>query len=188
VLYAYDQNKKKIEATPSSTGYCPGCGEQLIPRCGNIRVWHWAHKSSHDCDTWHKPETEWHIGWKKLFGRENCEVVIHPHRADILGNMNVVIELQHSKISAEEIEERETFYKKMIWVVDASPFLENLFFYPNFFHKSSVRGELSRRKSESDWVFYNYHPYLIENIGRKLQRCSCGCDPVAAVPEPAADV
>jgi len=50
-----------------------------------------------------------------------------PHRADIVNRLGHVIELQHSSLSPVEIAEREAFYGEMVWLVDASPFLHNLF-------------------------------------------------------------
>jgi competence protein CoiA len=162
MLYAYDQDKNKIEARPAASGFCPGCGTALIPKCGEIKAWHWSHKGRRDCDSWYEPETEWHQGWKRLFGREHCEVVVPPHRADILGNFDVVIQLRRSRLSPKEIAEREEFYKKMIWLVDALPFHESLLFYRNQFYESSAREELSRSRGNSDWLFYNFHPFLLE--------------------------
>ena len=45
---------------------------------------------------------------------------IQPHRADIMGNGGLVVELQHSSISPEEIQQREAFYGNMIWLFDAT--------------------------------------------------------------------
>lgn len=133
MLYADDQNGNKIEATPDSSGFCPACVSELVPKCGQIKIHHWAHKGRRDCDDWYEPETEWHAEWKRQFGKENCEVVMPPHRADIVGKSGVVIELQHSPISPEEIREREDFYKNMVWIVNAHPFQGNLYFYSNPF-------------------------------------------------------
>ena len=131
MLFANNDNGEKIEAEPEAIGICPSCAEKLLAKCGPLKIWHWSHKGKNDCDDWYEPETEWHLGWKKLFGKENCEVVIPPHRADILGNYDVVLELQHSAISIQQIDDRERFYKKMIWVVDAHNFAENLMFFKN---------------------------------------------------------
>jgi hypothetical protein len=43
-----------------------------------------------------------------------------PHRADIIGNDGIVVELQHSAIDATEILEREQFYGSMVWLFDAT--------------------------------------------------------------------
>ena len=49
---------------------CPICDSKVIPKCGSINVWHFAHESLKDCDTFSEGETEWHIDWKnEFFGR-----------------------------------------------------------------------------------------------------------------------
>jgi len=103
-------------ATPGAVGACPSCGARLIAKCGKVYAWHWAHEAC-DCDPWSEPEGPWHRGWKQLFPAEWREVVIGDHRAD-LRVPGGVIELQHSSISAGEIEERERFYGRMVWVVN----------------------------------------------------------------------
>lgn len=143
MIYAQNEHQDKIEASPNAEGFCPGCGEKLVARCGELKIWHWSHQSKRDCDDWYEPETEWHLGWKRLFGKENCEIVIPPHRADIFGNRDVVIELQHSAISVEEIRKREEFYGKMFWIVDAHPFAENLFFQKNTRKEVRANGEIA---------------------------------------------
>jgi competence CoiA-like predicted nuclease len=61
----------------------------------------------------------------------------------------VVIELQHSNISIEEIRKREEFYGKMFWIVDAHPFAENLFFQKNTEKTVSEHGEIAWDRGES---------------------------------------
>lgn len=48
------------------------------------------------------------------------EVVVGPHRADLIGKDDCVIELQHSPIPKDDIQAREDFYGKMVWVFDAT--------------------------------------------------------------------
>ena len=115
---------ERSQPYPGLQGQCPTCTTNVIPRCGHIKDWHWAHASGADCDSWSEPETEWHRSWKNTFPLDCQEVPMGPHRADIkLPNM--VIELQHSPISSWEIQDRESFYGNMIWVVDAEPFAMN---------------------------------------------------------------
>ena len=114
-------------AQPSLKGVCPGCALPAIPKCGEKLVWHWAHKGRH-CDPWWENETEWHRNWKALFPVECQEVVQYDegtgekHIADVKTANGLVIELQHSAMPAAELRSREAFYKRMIWIVDASPF------------------------------------------------------------------
>lgn len=117
-------NNERVEATPNTTAICPVCKSTVISKCGTIMVWHWAHESKEDCDTWFEPESEWHRDWKEYFKPEEREVVIGNHRADIKHN-GLVIELQNSTISAQEIQEREQFYGNMIWIVNGEDFYGN---------------------------------------------------------------
>uniref|UniRef100_UPI0039C903B0 competence protein CoiA n=1 Tax=Horticoccus sp. 23ND18S-11 TaxID=3391832 RepID=UPI0039C903B0 len=118
MLYA-DLNGRRVEATPTARkACCPVCGSDVVAKCGEkrLKIWHWAHKGG-DCDPWSEPETAWHKNWKELFPRECREVRIGNHRCDVQ-TPTVIIELQHSYLSPAEIEEREAFYKRMIWIFD----------------------------------------------------------------------
>ena len=118
--------KQRIEATPKAKGECPGCGDPVIAKCGKQKIWHWAHKGTRNCDPWWEPETEWHRAWKANFPDEQQEVRHQDaetgewHIADIKVASGLVLEFQHSAISADEIQSRESFYKKMVWIVDAT--------------------------------------------------------------------
>lgn len=124
-MYARDPDGAKILATRGAEGYCPACADKLVAKCGELVVHHWSHFARPDCDDWYEPETEWHHGWKRHFQPDQVEVVIGPHRADVLAD-GTVIEFQHSPISTTEIREREDFYVAevgaMVWVFDAQPY------------------------------------------------------------------
>jgi competence protein CoiA len=115
---------RRVEARPGNCGHCPQCQGEVIAKCGDIKVWHWAHMAR-DCDPWSEPETAWHLGWKARYPEACREVVMGPHRADVRLPDGTVIEFQHSSISEDEIREREAFYGRMIWVIDGSPFVRN---------------------------------------------------------------
>jgi len=119
MLYA-DVDGLKRTAEPSLTGCCPGCGAPMIPKCGALKEWHWAHRAGSDCDPWSEPTGPWHLSWQEPLRPAHVEVPMRPHRADIVGNGRVVVELQHSGISAEAIREREQFYGNMVWLFDAT--------------------------------------------------------------------
>jgi len=123
MLYALNNNGQKILATRGAVGHCPTCSETLTPKCGRIMVHHWAHPGE-DCDPWHEHETDWHRYWKSLVPAECVEVTVEKngerHRADIVTRKGKVVELQHSSISVDSIEDREGFYNKMIWLFDVS--------------------------------------------------------------------
>ena len=126
MMYALD-NGERVKASPGGGGVCPMCEGEVVPKCGSIVSWHWAHKVK-DCDTWSEGESDWHINWKEEFPEECREVVMRKedtvHRADVsIGGK--VIEFQKSSISEEDIFLRECFYKNMVWVICASDFEDN---------------------------------------------------------------
>lgn len=111
-------DKYRREATPGARSECPLCGGVLIAKCGQIVVHHWAHVAA-DCDPWAEPESEWHRAWKRRFlaRGDRVEVVMGPHRADVVTLKGRIIELQSSYQSADKIEKREQFYgANLVWI------------------------------------------------------------------------
>lgn len=111
------------EAQSSVSGRCPVCDKEMIAKCGDIKVWHWAHKGRRTCDPWWENETEWHRTWKGQFPKEWQEFVNRDdsgekHIADVKTDQGWVIEFQHSRIDPEERRVRDAFYPKLVWVVD----------------------------------------------------------------------
>ena len=120
-------NYKRIEAIKGAKGECLFCGSELIAKCGEVYIHHWAHKKKCD-DHWWENETEWHRNWKNQFPAEWQEVIHYDdsgekHIADVKTNEDWVIEFQHSAIKPEERRSRDDFYNKnnkLIWVVDGT--------------------------------------------------------------------
>src|SRR5690348_1053573 len=118
-------NGQRQEAQPNLSGECRGCGKPMVARCGEVRVWHWAHKGRLLCDPWWENETEWHRTWKDQFPAEWQEFVQtaedgERHIADVKTGRGWVIEFQHSYLSPAERRSREAFYPRLIWVVDGT--------------------------------------------------------------------
>lgn len=122
---------ERVKSQPGISGKCPLCKEEVIPKCGDIKTWHFAHKAKKDCDSWAEGETSWHINWKNNFPEEWQEVVIGCHIADIkTPHKNNVIEFQNSPISPEEIIERENYYGNMVWVLNGDTLAKNIILRP----------------------------------------------------------
>ena len=125
----------RSEAQRGLRGICECCESEMIAKCGNRRIKHWAHKSKVRCDPWREGETDWHKMWKNLFCPDWQEIVHkdpatgEKHIADIKTDKGFVIELQHSPIKPDEIKSREGFYKNMVWVVDGTHLKND---YPRF--------------------------------------------------------
>lgn len=108
---------------------CPCCGGEVISKIGDVIIPHWAHKSLIDCDTWYEPRTTWHIEWQKEFSPDmrHCEKIYAGHRADVVTDAGVVVELQHSNISEGEILEREACYgRDMVWIFDCRDAIQRI--------------------------------------------------------------
>lgn len=122
---------KKEEAISGARGFCVCCGAEMIAKCGNRNVKHWAHKSLKHCDTWWENETEWHRNWKSLFPKDWQEVVHYDfhtnekHIADVKTDKGFVLEFQNSPISLNELQSRENFYKSMLWIINGEKFSKN---------------------------------------------------------------
>jgi competence CoiA-like predicted nuclease len=126
--FAINQQKERVEPSPNLDNcICDICKKPVIPKCGSINIWHWAHYDLSECDSWSEGETDWHRNLKDKCIKEAQEITIGRHRADLV-NYYFVIELQHSPISFDEIIEREQYYKNMIWVFDMRDKIKNMNF------------------------------------------------------------
>ena len=116
------ENAKKEEMY-----FCPICNGKLHIREGEVNTKHFAHVSLETCDDFSSDMSEWHRKWQEQFPMKNREVIIshkgEVHRADVLA-YGYVVEFQHSSISAEEFNRRNSFYisagYKVIWIFDLS--------------------------------------------------------------------
>ena len=129
---ALTKDNKRIsieEAVPGESYHCPVCGNPVVIWAKNsnkVRI-HFKHKRNLCLDDWKHDMSDWHFEWQSKFPIECREVVVEKdgvvHRADILIN-DTVIEFQHSRISGEEFESRNSFYKscgyRVVWLFDAT--------------------------------------------------------------------
>ena len=121
-----DINGSRSRPLPGAIGACPFCHSEMIARCGEVRVHHWAHKSKSDCDPWWEPETDWHRNWKNEFPLRWQERILvdqttnEKHIADVLTLAGLTVEVQHSHLEPVERRAREGFYKNMLWIIDGS--------------------------------------------------------------------
>jgi hypothetical protein len=118
-------NEERREAEHGLSGKCPLCENPVIAKCGKIRVRHWAHFAKNNCDHWWENKTEWHEAWQNLFPSEWQEVVHRAengekHIADVKTPQNWVIEFQYSFLKPEERQVRNSFYQKVVWVVNGT--------------------------------------------------------------------
>lgn len=103
-------------------------GHELIPNKPKIKKSYFRHKNTSDVSN--SLMSKWHVQWQNEF--ENTEITFHKlpnqikeRRADVFIPMhNLVVELQHSKISKEEVDNRKHDYKlhnnHIIWIIDGN--------------------------------------------------------------------
>lgn len=132
----------KVEATKGAKGFCSNCGAELIAKCGEVKIHHWAHKGIRNCDPWWENETEWHRFWKNHFPFEWQEVIHtdkngEKHIADVKTEEKWVLEFQHSPIKVEEKFSRNVFYSKIVWVVDGMRRERDKLQFQNILNKST---------------------------------------------------
>lgn len=135
MLLALSENNL-IAPLKNKTAKCPLCKLEVIAKCGEINIHHWAHKENEGCDSWSEPETYWHKSWKESFPIHTREVVIEKyekkHFADLFTDKKIVIELQNSPIGSDTIIEREKFYgKRLLWVINGGRFRDHIKIYNN---------------------------------------------------------
>lgn len=165
---------QREDAQPELSGECPGCGRPVVAKCGEIKMWHWAHLGKRICDPWWENETEWHRNWKGHFPKEWQEFVHHAengekHIADVKTDQGYVVEFQHSHIKPEERQARENFYKKMIWIVDGTrrsrdkgKFFDGVMFAPSIDGRDDLRESPGDGPLLNDWgrrnvlVFFDF--------------------------------
>ena len=137
--FANDENGNRIKPSPRGRGFCPICEGPMIAKCGEIYRWHWQHDRERNCDSWKEHETAWHRAWKEIFPESWREIIIErngeKHIADVLTKYDTVIEFQNSPISVNTILVRESFYKNMLWVINAKSFSTNF----------SIRSKVSQK-------------------------------------------
>ncbi len=118
MLIAYNPtNQQKFEAIPHTQAECPHCHQKVISKYGDLKIWHWAHKSK--CKYHTEPETEWHLQWKERAIENKCEIeVCRGERIADAVIKDKVIEFQHSSITSKETVSWSTFYGKVDWIFD----------------------------------------------------------------------
>jgi len=149
-------NGQRHEAEPSLSGECQIYGHPMIAKCGEIKVWHWAHIGTRTCDPWWENETEWHRAWKGHFPVDWQEVIHHSesgekHIADVRTDQDWVFEFQHSFLKPEERRSRDAFYQKLIWIVDGTRRKKDLSQFSNAWKEGiAVNGKPFLRRIRAD--------------------------------------
>lgn len=152
--FAIVGNNKHQRPETGLKGKCPFCGEDLIAKCGNIKVHHWSHSSKSECP-YKKNKGPWHINWQNNFPDDWQEYLMYSETgekniADIRTPSGFVIEFQHSHIKDEELYQRENFYKNMTWVVNAANWKKIFLFFKDRFEDHIIKDDYKSLKKIDD--------------------------------------
>ena len=163
IIARYNDKRVRAEAAGSgATGTCPFTDLPVVAKVGEIRQY-WVYQGgAPKLRNGYEPETEWHCSWKSCLEDKSCEVIYGTppiHRADILGDKNTVIEVQHSSIDIRDVRERVEFYlnetnRRMVWIVDIS----------EFWRKTFQLGEKEGNKYQVTWKPKRRWLYLLAQL------------------------
>jgi len=129
-----NQSVLAVDARRNSKYTCPGCGEAVILRHGQMRLSHFAHHAGSNCEVFSEGETKAHLeGKTQIFDwcrKNHLAVKLEAYlpelqqRPDILVNWNhhwTAIEFQCSPISLEKLSARTRGYYehgyKVWWIL-----------------------------------------------------------------------
>lgn len=113
-----------IEQATDREYYCPVCNQLVIKKKGHVNAWHYAHKTTIECDKWYQVN-EWKQAWQRMFREQFREVIVsnegEKHRADIkIGKL--VVQFEKGTIQGNEFDNRNIFFmgnnNHLVWVFD----------------------------------------------------------------------
>lgn len=164
-------DEKLVAPAKNLKAKCPLCFGNVIAKCGEINIHHWAHKKHEGCDSWSEPETYWHKSWKECFPIKNREVVIEKdgkkHFADIYTDQKIVIELQNSSISSQTIREREDFYgSRLLWVINGSKYRNHISISKT---EEMLNLNLEENSRWSSWETFLSNDFINEYLNTKKE-------------------
>src|SRR5260221_2825685 len=99
-------------------------GHAMIAKKGSKKLHHFAHAPNATIDTSNCKSNKgnWHVWWQARYPASCIEVQMRRPRADIVISClsrQMVIEIQHSYISEEDIRSREAVYgPNLVWIFD----------------------------------------------------------------------
>lgn len=118
-------NGERVKPTPYAKGaICPLCKTEVIAKCGEQKIHHWAHKNKIQCDLWCETPTLRHQSWKECFPEDWWEHIVdrngEHHIADIETENGTIVLLSQKSFKEKLMTERENFFQTPVWVIHAS--------------------------------------------------------------------
>jgi hypothetical protein len=155
----YDSKMHKNHVT------CRTCGSSMIAKRGEINAHHYAHDKS-ECSVKRDSDgkTSWHLLFQNIAKSEHLERIIKKdnttHIADIIDTNGVVIEIQHSQLSHNNISDRETFYGSMIWVLDGTTKVDRMTLCVNKYLETTDGKYTVIKTTKKSWSLFTKKTYI----------------------------
>jgi len=139
MLYGITNNGNRILADKNLKATCPHCKSSLVPKCGKIKIHHWAHKQAKECLYSHGM-TKWHYDWLIHFNNLSSqgwevEYFFNSVRFDVYNPITKkAIEFQRIvdiDYISQKIEICKNASIKLFWLI--SPLIFQSFIYTNRF-------------------------------------------------------
>ena len=124
--YALNEQGDRIEATPGARARCACCDSEVIAKCGDVNVDHWAHRHGEACDPWVETENDWARRWKNAFPQEWVEQVVvrggKRHFVDVAHPDGIYLFLRSKTLDKDTVRKREDFFgaTNCVWLFDAT--------------------------------------------------------------------
>jgi hypothetical protein len=166
---ALENNHRVRPSKDLRKAICQCCGSSVIAKTGDKKVWHWAHEFLGDCTQ--KGKGEWHYFWQDQLDITEVEVrdpkwpnniadiCIHDPR---LPDGYLVVELQESAISREEVVLRNTAYKNILWITND---MKRNYLQKSFKHDDTL--PFVAQHTENNKIVYHNTTYDITDINIK---------------------
>jgi hypothetical protein len=137
-IYA-NQSKEKA--------FCPICKLDLVLAIYTNEKNRYRHKANTGCTYGQNQINDWHIEWQAKFKNTEINYPELGLRADVVLKNGLILELQNSPISWVELRNRESNYKKMVWLFN----LTNEKHYKNTFVKN---GFFTWEYPDKHWLMF----------------------------------
>lgn len=106
-------------------------------------------------DSWALPDSRWSLEWKLKFPKEMVERSIQElqesHVADVKTKKGTVLKFQNRILRAEQLTQREEFFKQMVWVFRADKWDMELKFNPTRYKTTEGRYRQLPKSDSFEW-------------------------------------
>lgn len=172
MLYAIDTDKKKVRPQEAKgIAKDPFSGYPVVSKVKETTsMWIAADAP---IDGWMLPDTEWSMQWRLKFPRELVEVIVDnqqegKHIADVYTADGMVLKFQHRFLDIKKMRERERFFGKMTWILNASSWELKIVSRASYF--CDTDGQQLELPPANGFEWVNYHSTRSKTI---YQSCKC---------------